>query len=354
MPFQNWCVVLLLIAFLSAARADSGKANHPPADLKPPVEDGIWIRPNPEGPAIPTIGFKDGIRIGLWPVRGPRGLIRILTPYVFPEGGRDLINFIAVEPVVGDWRSLSELEHSSLDDMSGKRMWFTDELEKSPKPRLPWNPSRGKLGKLKGLGKEIQTLTIFVNVEKLDNKARPIIKVTFRSDRPNEVGMKTFAADGSAPMKQCILTATMGNFARTRLLWLKDEVIESTKVWPDFSGTDFIGPADFPRSRIRCDKDGSLIAAITPNEKDPASAQMPPGGWYYGGKVATQYWRKYPGTARFDLKVRVNGRAAYWGNHVPIPGGVAYENFEFIQSFTPGEESWFGVTLKTPQQMGWK
>ena len=52
-------------------------------------------------------------------------------------------------------------------------------------------------------------------------------------------------------------------------------------------------------------------------------------------------------------RVRVNGRATYWGSHAPIPGGVAFENFELIQRFTSGEESWFGVTLKTPREMGW-
>jgi len=356
MPFQNWCAILLVALLMCAGRADSEQAKHPPADLKPPVEDGIWLRPSPDGPAEPVIGLRDGLRIALWPAaRGPRGLIRICTPYVFPDQSRSLINFIAVEPIVGDWRSLSELEHSSLDDRQGLRMWLSDTSDPSDRSdRPPWNPSRGKTSKIKARGKYVEVLTVFLNIEKLDNGAQPVIQVTFRSDRPNEVGFKVFAAKDSAKMESCVLSATMGNYARTRLLWLKDEVVDSRKVWPDYSGNDFVGTDDFPLKRIRRDKDGSLIAAITPNEKDPASAQMPPGGWPFLGKVATQYWRKYPGTAKLDLRVRVNGRAAYWGSHAPIPGGVAFENFEFIQSFTPGEESWFGVTLKTPYQMGWK
>ena len=51
--------------------------------------------------------------------------------------------------------------------------------------------------------------------------------------------------------------------------------------------------------------------------------------------------------------VRVNGRAAYWGTLAPIPGGVAFENFELIERYEPGVESAFGVTLKTPKEMGW-
>ncbi len=36
-----------------------------------------------------------------------------------------------------------------------------------------------------------------------------------------------------------------------------------------------------------------------------------------------------------------------------IPGDVAYDNFELIEKFEPGTELWFGVTLKTPREMGW-
>lgn len=355
MPLQNWCAILVVAFLMCSTRADTEQARRPPEDLKPPVVDGIWLRPSADSPAEPVIGFNEGIRIALWPgVRGPRGIIRTCTTYVFPDQSRSLINFIAAEPIVGGRRSYSELERSVLDDQHGNRMWLSDEMEESPAPHLPWNPARGKTSKIKVRGKYVEVLTVFLNIEPLDNGAHPIIQVTFRSDRPNEVGFKVFAAKDSAKMESCVLTATMGNFARTRLLWLKDEVVDSRKVWPDYTGNDFVGTDDFPLNRVRREKDGSLIAAITPNEKDPASAEMSPGGWPFVGKVATQYWRKYPGTAKLDLRVRVNGRATYYGGHVPIPGGVAFENFEMIQRFTPGEESWFGVTLRTPKEMGWK
>ena len=352
----NWCAILLVALLMCTTRADSEQAKRPSEDLKPPVVDGIWLRPSSDSPAEPVIGFKDGIRIALWPGgRGPRGIIRICTPYVFPDQSRTLLNFIAIEPIVGNWRSLSELEMSALDDTRGLRMWLSDTSDPSDtSDRLPWNPARGKTSTIKMRDKSVEVLTVFLNIEKLDNGAQPIIQVTFRSDRPNEVGFKVFAAKDSARMESCVLTATMGNYARTRLLWLRDEVVDSRKLWPDYAGNDFVGTDDFPLNRVRREKDGSLIAAITPNEKDPASAEMPPGGWPFVGKVATQYWKKYPGAAKLDLRVRVNGRATYWGSHAPIPGGVAFENFEMIQRFTPGEESWFGVTLETPQQMGWK
>jgi hypothetical protein len=342
-------VMLLTSLLLCSVQA----AEQVPRDLKPPVEEDIWIRPAPGGPAEPIIGFKDGIRIALWPTGGPRGLIRIYVPYVFPESKHQNLNFIAVEPVVPGCRSFSELEFSGLDGVQGMRMWFSDELGTST-PALPWNPARGKLGKLKLRDREIRTLSVVVNIERFANGTHPQVLVTFREDRPNEVGFKTYACEDSIPIESCVLTATMGNYSRTRYLWLKDEVLDSRKIWPDYKGSDFVWTGEIPKERIRREIDGTYTAAITPSEKDLKAVDMPSGGWVFNGKVSTQYWRKYPRTAQNDLRIRVNGRAMYWAGQTLIPGGVAFENFEFIEKFKPGLESWFGVTLKTPEEMGWK
>lgn len=344
-------VVGLLFAVACAAQA----AVTVPNDLKPPVEDGIWLRPAAGGHSEPTIGFKDGIRIGLWPAPdGPRGLIRIYAPYVFPKDARSLINFIAIEPVVKGQRSFSELEHSALDSVQGKRLWFADDVADSPKPKMPWECPRGRTATIKAGGKEVRTLSIAINIEKLDNEAQPVVVASFREDRPNEVAFKVYAAKGSAEMESCILTATMGNYARARLLWLKDEVVDSRKLWPNFKGVGFAHTPDFPMERMLADADGTLTVSITPNETDLAAAEMPAGGWKFAGRVCTQYWRKYAGTVHKPIVVRVNGRAAYWGSLAKIPGGVAFENFELIEHYQPGIESVFGVTLKTPKEMGWK
>lgn len=349
-------VTILLIALLLSTMTESVAPTQQlkPAYMRPPGVEGMWIRPQ-DGPAEPVIGFKDGIRIALWPaLGGPRGIIRVCAPYVFPGQTRSLINFIAVEPIVGEDRGYSELEMSVLDQAHGKRMWFSDEVSEAPTPAYSWRGARGKIGKIKVGGKEIETLTIVINVEKFDNGAHPIVQTTFRADRPNEVALKTFAAKDSAPMESCVLTATMGNYARTRLLWLRDEILDSRKVWPGYDGHDFAWTGDIPAERLRREKDGTLTAAITPSEKDPASVEFEPKWWAFSGKVATQYWRKYPGAAKTDLKIRVNGRAIYYGTQTHIPGGVAYENFEMIEPFVPGSEVSFGVTLKTPEQLGWK
>jgi hypothetical protein len=43
-----------------------------------------------------------------------------------------------------------------------------------------------------------------------------------------------------------------------------------------------------------------------------------------------------------------DGRRVYWGGDVPIPGGIAYENFEFQEDFRQGQEVWFGYTPESP------
>ncbi len=60
--------------------------------------------------AVPPAGFRGG---------EPRGLIRVGYP-VLPGKRYDLVNFIAVEPVVKGRRGFSELEHSRLDNVAGK------------------------------------------------------------------------------------------------------------------------------------------------------------------------------------------------------------------------------------------
>ena len=53
-----------------------------------------------------------------------------------------------------------------------------------------------------------------------------------RSDRPHEVGFRVGAAEGSARMDSCVLSATMGNYGRLRRLWLRGEFDDSRKAWP--------------------------------------------------------------------------------------------------------------------------
>jgi hypothetical protein len=51
--------------------------------LADPVTEGCWVRPPAEEKAAkPVWGLAEGLRIGLAPLPGPRGLLRVYTPYI--------------------------------------------------------------------------------------------------------------------------------------------------------------------------------------------------------------------------------------------------------------------------------
>jgi hypothetical protein len=58
--------------------------------------------------------------------------------------------------------------------------------------------------------------------------------------------------------------------------------------------------------------------------------------WKYEGLNAEQSW--LVDDPEPELEVAVNGRYTYWASTSPIPGGVAYENFELIRPFVQGQQ----------------
>jgi len=289
--------------------------------------------------AVPPGGFRSA--------SGPRGLIRVGYPTA-TNGGYNLINFIAVEPIVNGQRGLSELEPSALDNARGKRLWAVGETNSaSGAPTLePGRLTRASVG--------VEQLEVTVRVEPFDNGARVRLVVSQRSDAPDEIRLAVHAEPGSAPMEYCILTATMGNLARTRLLWLKDEVVSSLRLYPEHKGDNFALHTIYPLDRLTLTPADDALVALTTDEDDPASVYPFPGRrlWHYGGCKVTQYWKKPSGTAREDLHVAVNARYTYWQTRRPIPGGVAFENFELRERFYEGQAFLFGITRKTPAQLG--
>ena len=165
--------------------------------------------------------------------------------------------------------------------------------------------------------------------------------------------LRIHAEPDSAPMEYCILTATMGNMIRARQLWLADEMVSSLKLYPDHKGDDFAPHTIYSLDRLSRN-DRRVITAITTDEKTPASVFPFPGTtrWHYGGFPVTQYWKKSRGTFRDDLHVAVNARFSYWKNHRPIPNGVSFENFEMREKFYDGQQFIFGITHKTPKELG--
>jgi hypothetical protein len=291
--------------------------------------------------AHPPGGFR-------WPT-GPRGLIRVGYP-IGTNGGYELVNFIAIEPIVRGQRAFSELESSALDHTSGKRIWAVGEtnlVSAASEPVLTpgrfLHPSPG-----------VEQLDVTVRVESFDNGARVHLVVSQRSDAPDEIQIAVHTGPGSAPLDYCILTATMGNLARTRLLWLKHEVVSSLGLYPKFKGDGFAPHGIYPLDRLTRSAGGDVLVAVTTDEDNPAAVHPFPDRrlWHYGGSKVSQYWKKLAGTARGDLQAAVNARFTYWQSRQPIPGGVAFENFELRERFYEGQVFAFGITRKTPAQLG--
>jgi hypothetical protein len=154
-------------------------------------------------------------------------------------------------------------------------------------------------------------------------------------------------------MQACVLSATMGNYARLRRLWLKDEVVDAGKLWPKYKPDNwgFAPWRQWEAKRLRV-SDGIAVVAATASEADPARATYAadvPRPWRYEGRPATQYWKA---PMQKGLVVRVNGRKTFWATKAAIPGGVSYENFELKAPFRPGQEFRFGVIAEGPEALG--
>ncbi len=314
---------------------------------------GQWIRPDKDNPHS-LWGLRDGIQVGLWKTSieghgdgGPRGLLRIGSPILEDGKKAGLVNFIAVEPIVAGHRGFSELEHSASDGKPGRLFW-TGTKEPPPAESLP-HP--GTLHTVDG----VETLSWTVYMERFDNGAQPVLDLQIRADRPEELQLRLSSMPGSAPMDYCIVTATMGNYVRLRQLHLRDGIVSAKEIWPRFDGREFTPDAFFSRERCMHLPDGDLIVCVTSDEADPHAVPPDPvaPGWAYRGSFpVTQYWRK-PRSKNQNphLKVRVNGRRLYWATHNPIPGGLAYENFDLVEPFTEGQIFQFGVTRRLPAEI---
>lgn len=331
----------------------------------------------PKNSGDPLIyGVKNGIIITVHPYSadrvgngGPRGLIRIGCE----ENGKCfLFNFVAVEPLVGIFRGLSELDKGN-DGQQGKPFRvanfvqdFKVEASESSLGRIlkQSNPFKAKEAEFKQEATAIppgriieypegRALTFAIQVEPYGNGARPVVEVTLFEKMPQRVRFRVFSA-GGCRMNQCTLTATMGNLARCRNLWLESGAVYAPDLYAGFHGDGFAERRSYTLNELHKMPNGDIILAATPDEYEPnevwplpATAVNP---WHYPGRWMTQYWMKRNGTYDASLRGRANGRQSYWGTGATLPGGVAFENFELRENFKEGQEIWFGYTYDSPRK----
>ena len=319
--------LVCLVALAAAPSSSHSQPDHHADAYLPTSSRQVW-------------GFSHGIRLAIFPNAisgpgdgGPRGLLRIGYP-ILPDGGSNLINFIAVEPTVNGRKGFSELERSA-DGNPGKVIQFTGARREK-------------------IGKGPDRLILEFDVERFENGAHVRLEAAFRSDRPNEVKLRAYAEPDSAPMQECVLTATMGNYERLRRIWLKNGSVDSKILYPDYTGDGFASDHFFPLDLLARRKDGSVIAPCAPDEPDPRESQsrLPAGTfWRYPGVRVTQYWRAPRGSFSPDLTLRVNARRVYWGSNLPLPGGIAFENIELRDHFRSGQPFIFGVSTEPAEDL---
>jgi len=322
----------------------------------PPLsaQDANWVRPRKAGDPL-IWGRTDGIVFGLpseGGMRGPRGLIRVGT-MDGATGTAMLLNFIAVEPATqgkkprADRMGFSELEKSRLDKGKfGARLWVANSGANV-------EPNGGTISKEYRDGHEVETLSIRIEIERFtQNRAHVYLILTMDSDHPNELRLSAFPYEDSRPLEEVVFTATMGAYERLRFLWLKDEVVDSRKLYANYTGYDFAEAEAYPAESMLRDQQGNPIALCTSSERTPSLARNSQAGpnWYYDGPRMTQYWTIPAKDEAPNLRVRVNGRYAYWKSKNVIPGGTTFENFELRQTFHPGQTFIFGVSRKEPSE----
>jgi hypothetical protein len=317
-----------------------------------------WIRPTKAGEPL-IWGRKDGIVFGLpseGGLPGPRGLIRVGV--ISPNTGTpELLNFIAIEPVVGgrgsrgDRMAFSELEPSEMDIGSqGKRLW----VEGDPAGQLSNVSSAGIFSKRQDGGKSIERLTVRIEVERFKaNGAHVYLEASIDSDHPEELRLSVFRHNDSPVIEELTLTATMGNYERLRWLWLKNRIVDSRQLYGSYQGDDFADRQDYPLKEMLRTADGDAIVFCTTNEAHPEANRgfIAPEHWRYRLERLTQYWKVSASEIEPNLRVRVNGRRVYWSSHSALAGGIAFENFEVRQKYKAGQSFVFGVTAKEPWQI---
>ena len=327
-----------------------------------------WIRPDNEK-SKPIWGIHNGIVVGLWPASiegtvpgsdgGPRGLLRIGYEY---KGVVYLVNFIAVEPVVNGEMEFSEVRPSRVDGKWGKLFWAGAD---STAGFQPYASTRGVITP-DPLHPDIEELSLYVFMEQFLDGAYPYLKLSIRSDNPGELGLQIFNRDKSAVMERCALTATMGNYSRLRILYLKDKVIDSRKLFSGYNDIEFDEKGPYPQEQMLRNKKGDPIVIAESNETFAELASWPQepaylSGWswrYRPFYKLTQYWRVDAAGYDPSLQVRVNGRAKYWSGgsgdktkYMAIPGGPAFENFELREKYFPGQKFYFGLSMKSAGEL---
>src|SRR3546814_96336 len=225
-----------------------------------------------------------------------------------------MINFLAIGPVVDGKMEFSEISPSKVDGIWGKLLWASDGPE--AESYYPTARTRGVVSQIRGTEQPVEELTVYIFMEHFAHGAAPYLKLSIRTDRPEELSIEVFHREGSAQMDRCAITATMGNYPRLRHLHLKDGVVKSTQLYAGFDGIDFIEKESYPIDQFVEDNDGYLWALSTGDETmaqlsawpDDSLAHTKMNWKYIAPFKLTQNEKKEKRHATSSLSVRLNER----------------------------------------------
>ncbi|WP_182864739.1 hypothetical protein [Stieleria mannarensis] len=306
-----------------------------------------FVRPLPtDSQPKPVWGHRDGLRIGLHPTPGPAGLIRVYAPYLDQQYPR-VVNFISIEPSVEGLRGRGQSELEMSQYRPGERglvFWASNQRTSN---RPPGTLASGIVDEADDV------LRLFIHTEPFRNGAHPIIECLFRKTRPYEIEFRIHVANDSAEMTFCTLSATMGNFGLLRRIHLKqNQVVAAKDLWGEeaLDRLGFLPWRSWPAADLARTEDGRFWVQLSTDLPNPSRVNYDPHvapNWRYVGHKATHYWRA-ESTAK--PLAAVNGRKTYWMSQSPIPGGIAFENFELRMPFSRGQRLWFGVLPDEPKQ----
>jgi len=273
-------------------------------------------------------GVQGGIKFGIWPASveedpadqgGPQGLIRIGFPTA-PGGGYELINFVAIEPLVNGQLSQSEMQGVVLTADNPVHVTVDGGVDQ---------------------------MDVTVHAAPFANGAHVSVTCSVREDHPNELRFRIHKEGDSADMSMCNLTATMGNKCRVREAHLKGQTLSSLAMYGGLSGDAFGEDHEYGMDQMETLPNGDWIVRFNSDEANPGDTVPPLDAWYYRGPKITQYWIKPQTSPHNNLRFRVNARATYFGTNgtAVIPNGVAFENLDMRDNFADGEDFVYGIQM---------
>ncbi|MDH5770051.1 MAG: hypothetical protein OEZ25_02015 [Candidatus Bathyarchaeota archaeon] len=323
-----------------------------------------WIYPKSDD-ANPIWGIKNGIVFGtestemdnkpagVW----AKGLLRI--GWADEEGKSHFFNYIGLSLIRnGKQVDASEIERitfhpDSLTYASGLDVllseYFEDSTEVQDYLSLEKNPA-ASLSQVTNIEDDEMSVLFRLSTFQF-SKAKIYLIIVVDKSVPREIKISVYNQEEETnPLDFIIVSATYGNLARLRDLYLRYRIVNARELFEGYElgAWCFYPRVSFDLDELMINEENAVTVYAGNDEEGDWVADLGNEAPYYDGPRFFQYWRKYAGSYGEDFQVSVNGREKYFGGffnpcgHINISGGVSYENFEMVEEYYHGQTFWFG------------